>query len=230
MGRQKRRQEQRRAQRQQAVRHQTRQQRGGGGAGVGAFTLIAGAVIILAALVGLGFAAAGHLAGISATPTPSATSAATNKTVDGIQCSPGEMLQYHIHQHLTLYDHGRQVSVPADIGIPGGESFATCYYWIHVHENDPGIIHVESPNAKTYTLGNFFDIWKATASTAQPAGDAYVRKLQAAAKNGDVTVFVNGKPWHRSYRAVPLVQHAVITVEIGKPVVPPKPFTNWQGQ
>jgi hypothetical protein len=42
-------------------------------------------------------------------------------------------------------------------------------------------------------------------------------------------VFVNGKAWKRSFRAIPLESHEVIAVEIGTPAVPPKPFTAWNG-
>ena len=34
-----------------------------------------------------------------------------------------------------------------------------CYYWLHTHTND-GVIHVESPTQRLYTLGDFFDIWR----------------------------------------------------------------------
>jgi hypothetical protein len=192
--------------------------------GLGA--IAAGVAVIVAAAAALAYNGL-HQSTTSATPTPSLQSLAP--TVDGIQCSGAEQLVYHIHQHLTLYDHGKQVHVPPEIGIPGGENNPTCFYWIHVHAATPNIIHVESPLHKTFTLGNFFDVWKATKNDAVPSGDAYVLKLQTAAKNGQVTAFVNGKRWNGSYRSIPLTEHAVITVEIGKPVVPPKPFTAWNG-
>jgi hypothetical protein len=140
-----------------------------------------------------------------------------------------EQLAYHIHQHLTLYENGKQVQVPSEIGIPGGENNPTCFYWIHVHASTPDIIHVESPIHKTFALGTFFDIWKATRTSANPPGDGYVLRLQAAAAKGQVHAFLNGKSWHGSYRSIPLKEHAVITVEIGTPVVAPKPFTGWNG-
>jgi hypothetical protein len=31
-------------------------------------------------------------------------------------------------------------------------------YWLHTHAAD-GIIHIESPIRRIYTLGDFFDVW-----------------------------------------------------------------------
>jgi hypothetical protein len=180
--------------------------------------VLAGAAIVAIALVV--FVNSQNLAGKAHALAPA---------VDGVQCNASEILAYHIHQHLALYDHGKQVPLPSSIGIPGTENNPTCFYWIHVHALYPNIIHVESPLQKTFNLGIFFDIWKATRNDAVPPGDSYVTKLQAAAAKGQVEAFVNGKAWHGSYRSIPLTAHAVITLEIGKPVVPPQPFTGWNG-
>ncbi len=196
----------------------------GGGGGLGKWTIGLGIAVVALVVGGIAFAAT-HQSSNSPTATIGPEDLAP--VVDGVHCNAGESLVYHIHQHLALYDHGRQVTLPNSIGIPGSESNPTCLYWIHVHALDPGIIHVESPRAKSYTLGNFFDIWKATKNSTVPPGDSFVQKLEAADAKGQVTVFVNGKRWTRDYRVVPLQSQKVITVEIGKPVVPPKPFTNW---
>jgi hypothetical protein len=207
---------------------------------MGAIAAVVAVVLIALAVIGFGV-----LHGFSSSASPTATPVATATTlstaapaaltsikpgqpVDGIQCNSSEALVYHIHQHLTLYDHGVKRPVPAEIGIPGTEfSSSACFYWIHVHQATPNIIHVESPLKTTFTLGDFLDIWTVTRGTTIPPGNAYVRKL-AAAKEGQVTVFLNGKRWRRGYRTVPLQEHNVITVEIGKPVIKPRPFTNWQ--
>lgn len=186
----------------------------------------AGLVVVILAVAGIGFAAA-HQSASSHTPTVATQTAAPS--VDGIQCGAMESLAYHIHQYLELYDHGKRVQVPSEIGIPGGEPYSTCFYWIHVHASTPDIIHVESPIHKTFTLGNFFDVWKATRNDAVPSGDAYVRKLQSAAASGQVTAYLNGKKWTGNYRSIPLKEHETITVEIGKPLVKPVLNTNWNG-
>src|SRR5437868_2753692 len=113
------------------------------------------------------------------------------RAIDGISCQ-SEMLNYHIHAHLTLYKDGKPVPLPADVGIPfsqaiGGQHY--CLYWLHTHDAS-GVIHIESPTARLYTLRQFFDIWHDTSlwdaqgGLAGPAGlvvDAsFVNALKAA--------------------------------------------------
>lgn len=61
----------------------------------------------------------------------------------------------HIHQHLDIFIDGKPVSVPAGIGINEKSGFISP---VHTHDPD-AIIHVESPIIRTFTLGQFFDIW-----------------------------------------------------------------------
>jgi hypothetical protein len=154
-------------------------------------------------------------------PGPALASASTTSpgnTVDGIQCAPLEQLAYHIHAHLQVYVNGQARSLPGAIGLLGPVAEQTpvgpfygaqqCYYWLHTHASD-GVIHIESPTARIYTLGNFFDEWR------QPLGPDRV-----AGASGKVTAFINGQRWTRDPRALPLLPHAVIQLDVGSPVVP----------
>ena len=146
-----------------------------------------------------------------------ASTTGTSK-VDGITCAPLEQLAYHIHAHLAVFDGGKLYSLPAGIGIPGSSaeesnqgpvaSGGQCIYWLHTHTDD-GVIHIESPTKRIYTLGDFFDIWR------QPLAPTRIGSLRGA-----VTAFVNGKPWKKSPRDIPLVPHADIQLEIGDPAPP----------
>lgn len=231
MGRQNNRQRQKRVQRRQEARRQQPVPESRGrrfnplAAGLGVLIVLAAIGLFLYGVLHQGSSPA-HTAG----PTPTTVPViGGNVPVDGVQCNQMENLAYHIHQHLALYDHGKRVPVPSEIGIPGTEYQPQCFYWIHVHLSTPNIIHVESPTKKIFQLGTFFGIWKQTKQWTQPKGDAFVKKLEQAAAHGQVTVFLNGKRWTHGYKTVPLKEHAVITVEIGTPVVPPKPYTNWAG-
>jgi hypothetical protein len=145
-------------------------------------------------------------------------------TVDGISCQPTEQLVYHIHVHLAVFANGRLFSLPAGLGIPGSTVEQTssgpvaarghCIYWLHTHTAD-GIIHIESPVKRIYDLGNFFDIWHQPLTTDR-----------VASLHGRVTALVNGQLWKRSPRAIPLLPHSTIQLDIGAPA-PPVLTINW---
>jgi hypothetical protein len=59
----------------------------------------------------------------------------------------------HIHQHLDIVINGQPIVIPADIGV--GASFISP---MHSHDTT-GILHVESPVKKDFTLGQFFTEW-----------------------------------------------------------------------
>jgi hypothetical protein len=152
-----------------------------------------------------------------------ASTTGTSK-VDGISCGASEQLVYHIHAHLAVFKNGQAYTLPAGVGIPGSQAQQTnqgpiasggsCIYWLHTHTTD-GVIHIESPSKAIYTLGNFFDEWHQPLSETQVAG-----------LSGKVTAFVNGKPWKKSPRDIPLLPHADIQLEIGQPA-PAIVKTDW---
>ena len=175
--------------------------------------------------------AAGPL-GPEAVPVPAGTAlagttvAAGAQPVDGISCSAGEQTLFHIHAHLTIFVNGVARQVPAAIGIPGGVAqntasgtfigSGTCFYWLHTHAAD-GIVHLESPAVRTFTLGEFFDEW------GQPLGSSV-----AGPAHGHVTVLYNGKVFEGNPRDVPLTAHAQIQLEVGTPLVAPESIS-WAG-
>jgi hypothetical protein len=145
--------------------------------------------------------------------------APTGATVDGIACQASEQVAYHIHAHLTIYASGARQVVPAGIGIPGPQQVVSgfveggkCLYWLHTHDTT-GVIHIESPAQRVYTLGQFFDVW------GQPLSSTQVGHL-----TGHVTAFLNGRRFPGDPRSIKLTPHAVIQLDVGK-VVPPRGFT-----
>ena len=62
---------------------------------------------------------------------------------------------FHWHPKLYIYINGKEVTIPANIGLIGGE------HPIHTHDTD-NVLHYEFSNAPTFEqirLGNFFKIW-----------------------------------------------------------------------
>jgi hypothetical protein len=151
------------------------------------------------------------------------STAATGHTVDGISCNTSEQTVFHIHAHLTVFVNGTARQIPAAIGIPGAQATntaqgpfiegGTCFYWLHTHAAD-GIIHIESPVQRTYTLGNFFDEWGQPLSTGQ-VGPA----------QGHVVAIYNGQVYQGNPRNIPLTAHAQIQLQIGTPLVAPEQIT-----
>jgi hypothetical protein len=153
---------------------------------------------------------------------PASTTSRGN-TVDGIQCAPVEQLAYHIHAHLQVYVNGQPRAIPGGIGVLSPVVQETvygpfyeaqqCYYWLHTHASD-GIIHIESPTPRIYTLGDFFHEWRQPLSSHQVAG-----------ATGSVTAFTDGKRWTAGPTSIPLRPQAVIQLDVGSPVVPFQPVS-----
>jgi hypothetical protein len=154
------------------------------------------------------------------TPLASLAGAASGKTVEGVQCNANEQIAYHVHTHLAVYVNGVLRPLSPGIGIvePVAQQTATgafysattCYYWLHVHAQD-GVIHIESPTTRTYTLGQFFAIWGQPLTTTQ-VGPA----------KGTVTAYVNGHRYLHPPATIPLGSRENIQLDVGT-VVPPVP-------
>ncbi len=143
------------------------------------------------------------------------------ETIDGVTCQRVEKVAYHIHVHLTIFVDGQARAIPYGIGIgPPIEGLNTaagpfvtvgkCFMWLHTHALD-GVIHIESPNRRTYTLGQFFAVWGQPLSTTQ-VGPAH----------GKVTTFYDGKVWTGNPGDIPLTSETQIQLDVGTPIVAPE--------
>jgi hypothetical protein len=174
----------------------------------------AGAAAAATALIGAGVVVAG---------TGHAAPGGLPAPVDGIRCQASEQVLFHVHSHLAIVDNGRPVTVPEGIGIAAPQQVektgegpfvvgGACSYWLHTHARD-GIIHIESPVERPYTLGQFFDLWQ------QPLG-----RGQVAGARGRVTAFVDGRRFRGDPRTIALGAHRVIQLDVGRRV-PPAAFS-----
>jgi hypothetical protein len=177
------------------------------------------AVALVALLVGL-VLSAGRPDASAAAPVPvlAPVAAIDGRPVDGIGSAATEQVAFHIHAHLQVYVDGQQRAVPAGLGVVpplqvqltadgpfvvGGSGI----YWLHTHDAS-GVIHIESPVQRRFTLGELFDLW------GQPLGPR-----QAGPARGPVTVLVNGAVVGGDPREVDLNAHDVIQLDVGT-VVP----------
>jgi hypothetical protein len=165
--------------------------------------------------------------GAEAVPIPQApalastASAATGQPVNGVQCGATEQTLFHVHTHLTIFVNGQARQVPYGIGIPPPRQVqqsaqgpfvasGTCFYWLHTHAAD-GIVHIESPVRRTFTLGDFFALW------GQPLGPD-----QVGPATGKVTAFYNGALYRGNPRNIPLGNHVQIQLDVGSPLIAPE--------
>jgi hypothetical protein len=193
-------------------------------AGVAAFA--ATAVLSLVHGGGAGSAAVGR-PGPEGVPIPQARPlararlVAPGERIDGIACQAREQVLFHIHAHLTVFVRGAPRQVPAGIGIAPPEEVeetsagafvagGACFTWIHTHAAD-GVVHIESPVARTYPLGDLFDVW------GQPLDRGRVGPAR-----GRVTAYVDGRVFAGNPRAIPLLAHAQIQLDVGTPLVAPE--------
>lgn len=156
----------------------------------------------------------------------SADTTAPGTPVEGITCrgAADQVVKYHIHTLVQIFVNGSQVHIPAGAGmpaprlvehLPGGvwmdNGLDNCLYWLHVHTDD-GIVHVEAPAKAPFTLGQFFDVWQ------QP-----LSRDQVGPARGRVVAFENGTQFNGDPRTLPLLDHGVIQLDVGTPVVSFRP-------
>jgi hypothetical protein len=178
----------------------------------------AGAVALVALLIGFVFSTDKPAAAAAPIPLLAPVAAADGRPVDGISSSAEEQLAFHIHAHLQVYVDGQQRAIPAGVGIvPPLRVQATAdgpfvdggagIYWLHTHDAS-GVIHIESPVQRRFTLGELFDIW------GQPLGPQ-----QVGPARGPVTVLVNGAVVGGDPRGLVLNAHDAVQLDVGA-VVP----------
>ena len=165
--------------------------------------------------------------GATAAPAPAVNAPQTPPAgrlpvISGIPCDALESTVVHIHVHLAIFVNGEEQQVPYGIGI--GQPWdisdsnegpfvdnGSCFYWIHTHTGD-GVVHIESPLRRRFTLGDFFAIWQLPLSASQ------VGPVQ-----GQVITYINGQRDATSPPDIPLLPHARIQLDVGGDV-PPYPF------
>jgi len=130
-------------------------------------------------------------------------------------CTPG--LGPRDGVHVEVFAANRVLLLPAGIGtraprdlLDGRVTRAACYGQL-VTLDPTGVVLVH-PGAPP-TLGALFRSW------GQPLSSTRLASFTAPAGT-QVTVFVDGRPWHGTPAAVPLTRHAEIVLEVG-PYVPP---------
>jgi hypothetical protein len=152
-------------------------------------------------------------------------------TQAGLEATQSEHLNTHTHAHLDVLVDGKDVVVPASIGVdiaaPTGIDenktldgtateyyvtlcFAPCLSPLHTHDPS-GIIHTESKADKQepYTLGQFFTEW-GVALDDQCVGEF-------CTSDTTIAVYLDGKKHDGNPAEIELKSHLEIAIVIGEP-------------
>jgi len=116
-------------------------------------------------------------------------------TALGLPAAASMAQTLHVHAHLEVFVDGTRVEVPANIGINQTQGFLTS---LHTHDAT-GIIHIESPTVRTFTLGEVFDVWGVRFTPDCLGG-------YCSSGNKVLRIFVNGKPVAGDPRLVTLLK------------------------
>lgn len=136
------------------------------------------------------------------------------QAIGGIECHSMEVTNYHVHAHLDVFVDGKAQEVPSQIGILQSPH---CFYWLHTHDTT-GTIHVEAPQQKNFTLGQFMDIWSKTHAGAKTFFDSVAGKPLKA--------YDNGTAFQGDYKNIQLESRKQIVLAYGTPppVIPTHDF------
>ena len=163
------------------------------------------------------------------------------QTVQGssgsIPCDQLEHTQVHYHAAIQIVAQGTVHPIPGGIGIQGGETAPSCFFWLHVHSANPDVIHIESTADRVFTLGDFFKVWDAwstynsgpqelldaTHVSTLTVGSGQSMKVYIDLGDGKGAQLYEGDP-----NTIVLKSHEVITIEITPPVVTPPPTFDWK--
>jgi hypothetical protein len=135
---------------------------------------------------------------------PASADVPTLVAAAGLTMLPNEGgTKLHLHSHLQVLNGGKNVVVPADIGIQVNVGLSP----LHTHDAT-GIIHVESPTQMDFTLGQFFKEWNVALSPT-------CLGTNCADATHDLKVFVDGKAFTGDPTSIKLADHEDITVAYG---------------
>lgn len=110
----------------------------------------------------------------------------------------------HIHSHLDVFVDGKPVAVPAEIGI---DLVRQQISPLHTHDTS-GVVHIESPVKRDFTLGEFMTEWNV------PISKSALGPLKTGGGK-ELHVYVNGKEQSGDPASLKLGAHDEIAVVYG---------------
>jgi hypothetical protein len=135
-----------------------------------------------------------------------ANGAEAQARADAIGLPPESPIVMHEHANVQIFVHGASEPIPTDVGIDpsGAQPYISS---LHTHD-DTGTVHMESSVSRTFTLGEFFDIWGVRLSPS--CMGAYCNDA-----TNTLQVFVDGKEVTTPIRDVAMHDQQVIVITYG---------------
>ena len=90
---------------------------------------------------------------------------------------------------------------------------------MHTHDTT-GVLHIEAPQGREFTLGNFFHIWGGQFPQLK-----YPLELEQSGSSWQV--YVDGKPYTGDFHNLVLKSHMVITLAYQSPNIQPDTTYDW---
>lgn len=140
-------------------------------------------------------------------------------------------LAEHYHVMLLIYVNEQQVNLPANIGE--GDS-GPCTQPLHVHASSPNtnVIHIESPQERSFTLGDFFTVWAATPNIEGPTPAVFNQNQIFSYNTGngnELRMYVSGQQ-STAYNSLVLQTHMVIVITYGNSAIDWSNYQNLSAQ
>jgi hypothetical protein len=125
-------------------------------------------------------------------------------------------LAEHYHALILIYVNGQQINVPANVGE--GDS-GPCTQPLHVHADSSGtnVIHIETPQERTYSVGDFFKVWAATPNVGGPTPVVFNQNQlfnYTTSSGYELRMYVNGQQ-STAFNSLVLESHMVIVIVYG---------------
>jgi hypothetical protein len=120
--------------------------------------------------------------------------------------------------HVSIIVNNEPQALPGNIGA-SQQGATHCFYTVHNH-NSSGKVHVTPTAPGTYTLGNFFDIWKQPLTNTNVAGFSGM-PIKIFVTDGTTTTEVADTDWTN----IELKDHREITISVGTDVTEIPNFT-----